>query len=91
MENATETGLQGDSEIGVFTVYADFNCPFCYALDERLHELDLAQRVDFRAIQHAPSASSKQVGFEILSEITQEVAEVRRRPSSTTSSATENH
>ena len=79
MENATKAGVQGASEVGVFTIYADFNCPFCYALNERLHELNLSHQVDFRAIQHAPTVSSKHAGFETLSEITREVAEVRRR------------
>ena len=79
MENATETGTRGESDIGVFTVYADFNCPFCYALNERLRELNLEQRIDFRPIQHAPAILGKQVGFEELRELTREVAEVRRQ------------
>ena len=36
----------------------DFNCPFCYALNERLHAMNLEDRVEFRSVQHDPSASS---------------------------------
>ena len=79
MENATKTGTRDETDIGVFTIYADFNCPFCYALNERLRELNLDHRVEFRAIQHAPSIPGKQTGFEVLGELTREVAEVRRR------------
>ena len=62
-----------------FTVYADFNCPFCYALNERIFAMDLDHTVDFRLIQHAPETHSKRGSLELLSELTIEVAEVRRR------------
>ena len=84
MENATDTGTRADDTgVGSFTVYADFNCPFCYALNERLHEMNLQDQVDFRAIQHAPSIAGSRAGFETLSQLTREVAEVRRRAPST--------
>ena len=80
MATASETGEQlGEPGAGHLTVYADFNCPFCYALNEHLHAMDLQDRVEFRSIQHAPSVSSKKAGFKVLSELTREVAEVRRR------------
>jgi len=63
----------------LYTVYADFNCPFCHALNERLHTLELADRVEWRSIQHAPSVQSSQCTFESLSKLTEEVCEVRRR------------
>ncbi len=66
-----------------FTVYADFNCPFCYALNERLHAAELGGQVEFRTIQHAPAISSNLAGLEIISDLTNEVAEVRRRAPST--------
>jgi len=62
-----------------FTVYADFNCPFCYALNERLFALGLENRVDFRLIQHKPEANRDKIDLTVLSELTTEVAEVRRR------------
>jgi predicted DsbA family dithiol-disulfide isomerase len=37
----------------LFTVFSDFNCPFCYALHERLHELRLIERCAWRGVQHA--------------------------------------
>jgi diguanylate cyclase (GGDEF)-like protein len=84
MGNATLTGKQiGDPGVSKFIVYADFNCPFCYALNERLHELNREDQVQFRAVQHAPSISSDQVSFEVLSTLSTEVAEVRRRTPST--------
>lgn len=37
-----------------FLLYSDFNCPFCYALHERLHELGVIDRCEWRGVQHAP-------------------------------------
>jgi predicted DsbA family dithiol-disulfide isomerase len=37
-----------------FALYSDFNCPFCYALHERLHALHLMVRCEWRGVQHAP-------------------------------------
>ena len=37
-----------------FLLYSDFNCPFCYALHERLHDLTLIDRCEWRGVQHAP-------------------------------------
>jgi predicted DsbA family dithiol-disulfide isomerase len=34
-------------------LYSDFNCPFCYAMHERLHELGLIERCEWRGVQHA--------------------------------------
>jgi len=81
---ATPTGKQlDDPGVSGFIIYADFNCPFCYALNERLHELNLEDQAEFRMVQHAPSISSSQVSFEVLSTLSSEVAEVRRRAPST--------
>jgi len=35
-------------------VYSDFNCPFCYVLNERIHAAGVADRVQWRGVQHAP-------------------------------------
>jgi len=37
-----------------YLLYSDFNCPFCYALHERLHDLGLIDRCEWRGVQHAP-------------------------------------
>ncbi len=34
-------------------LYSDFNCPFCYAMHERLHEMNLLDRCEWRGVQHA--------------------------------------
>ncbi|MEN8801013.1 MAG: diguanylate cyclase [Thiogranum sp.] len=62
-----------------YTVYADINCPFCFALNERFNAMGLAEEVDWRSIQHAPHITSASYSFESLSELTAEVMEVRRR------------
>ncbi len=36
-------------------LYTDFNCPFCYALHERLQALDLAEKVEWRGVEHDPT------------------------------------
>lgn len=35
-------------------VYSDFNCPFCYALNERLRSFGADAHVAWRGVQHAP-------------------------------------
>ncbi len=40
-----------DSQLSLFS---DFNCPFCYALHERLHQLQLITRCVWKGVQHAP-------------------------------------
>lgn len=80
MGDASRAGEQLDKNgARKFTVYADFNCPFCYALNERLHAMDLEERVDFRCIEHAPAVNSEDTGFDALSKLVGEVAELRRR------------
>jgi diguanylate cyclase (GGDEF)-like protein len=66
-----------------FTVYADFNCPFSYALNERIFAMSQERWTDFRMIQHAPGIQNQRGNLELLSELTAEVAEVRRRLPST--------
>jgi diguanylate cyclase (GGDEF)-like protein len=84
MGDASRAGEQLDRNgADRFTVYADFNCPFCYALNERLHAMELEERVDFRCIEHAPGVSSADAGFDALSKLADEVAELRRRSPST--------
>ena len=34
-------------------LYSDFNCPFCYAMHERLHEMNLLANCEWRGVQHA--------------------------------------
>jgi diguanylate cyclase (GGDEF)-like protein len=80
MGNASRAGEQVE-EGGKrrFTIYADFNCPFSYALNERLHAMGLDQRVDFRCIRQFPSAASDATDFQTLGLLAGEVAELRRK------------
>lgn len=39
---------------GLSVLYSDFNCPFCYAMHERLHKMSLLDRCEWRGVQHAP-------------------------------------
>lgn len=36
-----------------YTLYSDFNCPFCYAMHERLHEMNVLALCEWRGVQHA--------------------------------------
>jgi predicted DsbA family dithiol-disulfide isomerase len=36
------------------TVYGDLNCPFCYALEERLVARQVQPHVEWRLVEHAP-------------------------------------
>lgn len=80
MSSASPNGkVMDNADIESFVVYADFNCPFCYALNERIVALELEDRMVFRNVQHAPGGSSSQAGFETLSKLSTEVAETCRR------------
>jgi predicted DsbA family dithiol-disulfide isomerase len=35
-------------------LYSDFNCPFCYALGERLLVVKTERKIEWRGVQHAP-------------------------------------
>lgn len=61
------------------TVYADFNCPFCYALSERLHVYAREVSIDWRAVQHVPNVDSSMPSFQEQTQLTAEVASVRKR------------
>lgn len=40
--------------MGRIVLYSDFNCPFCYAMHERLHAYGVLDRIEWRGVQHAP-------------------------------------
>ena len=63
-----------------FTLFSDFNCPFCYALHERLHELHLIERCAWRGVQHAPHLPRpmKPWSGSLGAELRHEVSVVRR-------------
>jgi hypothetical protein len=63
-----------------YILYSDFNCPFCYALHERLHDMDLLGRCEWRGVQHAPHLPRPMKPWQGSpgAELRQEVAVVQR-------------
>jgi predicted DsbA family dithiol-disulfide isomerase len=63
-----------------FLLYSDFNCPFCYAMHERLHDLALIDRCEWRGVQHAPQLPRPMKPWEgsLGAELRHEVAMVQR-------------
>ncbi len=61
-------------------IYSDFNCPFCYALNERLNSLGLAGRITWRGVQHAPHLPAPMARWSgnFAEELRREVEAVRR-------------
>jgi diguanylate cyclase (GGDEF)-like protein len=62
-----------------FVVYADFNCPFCYALNERLDELNGSYPIEWRPIQHMPSIDGLMLAPVTQAQLASEVFTVRHR------------
>ena len=61
-----------------YAVYADFNCPFCYALSERLKEHSNQYEIEWRPIQHVASQITR-CSVEDLAVLASEVFTVRHR------------
>jgi|CXWL01.1.fsa_nt_gi predicted DsbA family dithiol-disulfide isomerase len=61
-------------------VFSDFNCPFCYALNERLIRLGVDGGVEWRGVQHAPFLPIPLVPWQtdLQEELEREVATVQR-------------
>jgi predicted DsbA family dithiol-disulfide isomerase len=64
----------------LFELYSDFNCPFCYALHERLDEMNFMDRCAWRGVQHAPylPRPMKQWQGSMATQLRHEVALVQR-------------
>jgi len=58
-------------------VYADLNCPFCFALHERLILTNFINSVEWRCIEHAPDIKFDINDYLMQSELTEEVTKVR--------------
>ncbi len=61
------------------TVYGDFNCPFCYALNERLQVYAREITIRWRSVQHLPNVDGSAPTFQEQAQLTAEVASVRKR------------
>jgi predicted DsbA family dithiol-disulfide isomerase len=61
-------------------LFSDLNCPFCYALGERVEALGLAGQVSWRGVQHAPHLAQPMVpaGPGLASELRHEVEGIQR-------------
>ncbi len=68
--------MASDSPSDRVVLYSDFNCPFCYALHERLHDVGVIDRCEWRGVQHAPQLPrpmkpwSGSLGAELRHEVT---------------------
>ncbi|WP_207063357.1 diguanylate cyclase domain-containing protein [Motiliproteus sp. SC1-56] len=62
-----------------FLFYSDFNCPFCFALSERLLVMGEAGNVHWRGIQHMPAAASHDASLADQTQLINEVSVVRKR------------
>lgn len=58
-------------------VYADLNCPFCFALHERLISEGYIDDVEWRGIEHAPDIRFDVNDYLMQSELSEEVTKVR--------------
>lgn len=59
------------------TVYADLNCPFCYALHENLREMNYLNRISWKCIEHAPQINFSAQGIDTKTELNTEVNKVK--------------
>lgn len=62
-----------------YTVYADLNCPFCYALHEQLYRMGVLPQVEWRLVEHAPDIGIYNKTPESQAELASEVFIVRSR------------
>ena len=63
-----------------YILYSDFNCPFCYAMHERLHEMNVLALCEWRGVQHAPQLPRPMKPWQgpLGAELRHEVAVVQR-------------
>lgn len=68
------------SSTAPYLLYGDFNCPYCYALHERLREMQLIDRCMWRGVQHAPHLPKPMKPWQgsLGAELKHEVAVVQR-------------
>lgn len=65
---------------GLNLLYSDFNCSFCYAMHERLYEMNVLDRCEWRGVQHAPHLSTPMARWNgsLAAELRHEVTLVQR-------------
>lgn len=62
-------------------VYGDLNCPYSYALFERLKSLNLLDQIEYRLVEHAPDIGLYGNSPDILTELASDVFSVRSQAS----------
>ncbi|MCJ8338515.1 MAG: diguanylate cyclase [Pseudomonadales bacterium] len=60
-----------------YIVYGDLNCPYSYAVHQKLKQLTLLDQVEFRLVEHAPDLGLYGNRPEILTELASDVFAVR--------------
>ena len=77
----TESNLPDFPELaaGDIVVYGDLNCPFCFALHERLLAWNLLDRVEWRLIVHAPDLEASSFSMEDQSLLANEIFSIHHR------------
>ncbi|RVU31797.1 diguanylate cyclase [Neptunomonas marina] len=60
-----------------YIVYADLNCPYSYALHERLYALNLLDQVEYRLVEHAQDIGLQGNSPDLLAELASDVFSVR--------------
>lgn len=78
MNHKKNEPLDGSSQLKI-TVYADFNCPYCYALNERIKNINIAYDIAWHPIEHAPSLYKHNFSHIDKQELIQEVSDVITR------------
>lgn len=68
----------GEEKVQI-TVYADLNCPYCYVLNERLEQMNMAQSVRWLPVEHAPDLYEHSFTDADRQELGREVDDVRTR------------
>ncbi len=64
------------ADVRPLVAFGDFNCPFCYALEERLTTRTVDAHVEWRLVEHAPDlpAAMEDATAEEQHELAQEIA-----------------
>lgn len=60
-----------------YIVYGDLNCPYSYALYQRLKSLSLLDKIEYRLVEHAPDLGLYGNSSDILTELASDVFSVR--------------
>lgn len=63
----------------MYLFYTDYNCPFCYALNERVRTIGRSQQIMWRGVEHLPGTISSCTSLDDSAQIVAEVSMIRKR------------